>query len=207
MKKLRPRLYERWTVEERFRLFMEALARGDESEIERLASTTPKMARTFLGVKYGDFIDASRLIVARLALDWMGISRLLTKQKQAIKGLMLAQMLWEDGFDLGGSVLDHRSQKKHTVEVIFHERFTFYQTLQCEAEKIYLETTSLLKGLYQGFLQFCHEVQLRPEILLAWQPLLLVELKEAESILGNEVPANEDVANNILVQFHKMWPR
>ena len=207
MKKPRVRLYERLTVEERFRLFMEALARGDESEIERLAKTTPKMARTFLGAKYGDFIDASRLIVARLAICWMETSRLLTNQEQAIKGLKLAQMGWEDGFDLGVSVLDHRSQKKHAVEVTFHERLGFYQALQCEAEKNYLETTSLLKGVYQGFLQFCHEVQFKPEIFLAWQPLLLVELKEAESILGNEVPANEDVASSVLVLFHKMWPR
>ena len=207
MKKSLVRLYDQLTVEERFRLFMEALARGDQIEIERLAMTTPKMARTFRGSKYGDFIDASRLIVARFAIYWMEISRLLTKQEQTINGLKLAQIFWEDGFELGVSVLDQPPKKRQAVKVTFHERIGFYQALQFEAEKDYLETTSLLKGLYQGFLQFCHEVQLTPENFLAWQPLLLVELKEVESILNNDVPADEAVTNNITVQFHEMWPR
>ena len=207
MKKSLVHLYDQLTVEERFRLFMEALARGDENEIERLARTTPKMACTPSGAKYGDFIDASRLLAARFTIHWLEISRLLTHQEQAINGFKFAQMAWDDGFELGVSGVNHLPQKKDTVAVTFQERFDFFQALQVEAEKNYLETTSRLNGLYQGFLQFCHEVQLKPENFLAWQPLLLVELKETESILNNDVPTDEDFAKNILVQFQKMWPR
>ena len=63
------KLYNRFTSEERFRLVIEALSRGDEEEAERLAETCPRATYIMSEPAYGDRLRASSEIAMVLCLD------------------------------------------------------------------------------------------------------------------------------------------
>ena len=51
--------YDRFDPDERFRLVLEAAARGDEEEIERLRDTCPRVKYTAIDIAYSDRISGS----------------------------------------------------------------------------------------------------------------------------------------------------
>ena len=51
--------YDRLDPDERFRLALEATARGDEEEIERLRDTCPRVRYTAIDIAYSDSISGS----------------------------------------------------------------------------------------------------------------------------------------------------
>jgi hypothetical protein len=63
------KLYNRFTGEERFRLVIEALFRGDEEEAESLSETCPRATYTMSELAYGDRLKASSQITMVLCLD------------------------------------------------------------------------------------------------------------------------------------------
>ena len=69
MKKDLGKLYNRFTSEERFRLLIEALARGYEEEAKRLAETCPRATYTMSEPACGDRLRASQEIAMVLCLD------------------------------------------------------------------------------------------------------------------------------------------
>jgi hypothetical protein len=63
------KLYDRFTPEERFRLTLEALARGDEQEAERLSESCPRRTYTMNDAAYGDRMRAGLQITMAICLD------------------------------------------------------------------------------------------------------------------------------------------
>ena len=63
------KLYDRFDPEERFRLTLEALARGDEGEAKRLSGSCPLRTYTMKDVAYSDSLRASRQITTIVHLD------------------------------------------------------------------------------------------------------------------------------------------
>ncbi len=63
------KLYNRFTSEERFRLVIEALSRGDEEEAKRLAETCPRATYSMSEPACGDRLRASWEIAMVLCLD------------------------------------------------------------------------------------------------------------------------------------------
>src|ERR687890_581736 len=53
------KFYDRFDPDERFRLALEAMARGDEEEIERLRDTCPRVRYTAIDIAYSDRISGS----------------------------------------------------------------------------------------------------------------------------------------------------
>src|ERR671921_3054795 len=53
------KFYDRFDPDERFRLILEAAARGDEEEIERLRDTCPRVRYTAIDIAYSDRISSS----------------------------------------------------------------------------------------------------------------------------------------------------
>jgi hypothetical protein len=63
------KLYDRFQPEERFRLTLEALARGDEGEADRLSESCPRRTYTMNDLAYGDKIRAGLQITMVVCLD------------------------------------------------------------------------------------------------------------------------------------------
>ena len=60
------KFYDRFDPDERFRLALEAAARGDEEEIERLRDTCPRVKYTAIDIAYSDRISGSLKITMML---------------------------------------------------------------------------------------------------------------------------------------------
>jgi hypothetical protein len=81
-------MYDRLTPEERFRLVVEALAREDEREVERLANTCPRKVYVMSDLAFGERLRASDLIVSHVYADLMGVLsalRTIEAYKEAIE--------------------------------------------------------------------------------------------------------------------------
>jgi hypothetical protein len=66
-------MYDRLTSEERFRLVVEAFAREDEREAERLANTCPRKAYKMNDLDFVDRLRASDLIVSDVYAELMEV--------------------------------------------------------------------------------------------------------------------------------------
>ena len=60
------KLYDRFTPDERFRLVIEAVARGDEEDAKHLRDTCPRATYTMNDIAFGDQISGSWLITMML---------------------------------------------------------------------------------------------------------------------------------------------
>jgi hypothetical protein len=67
--RLRGIIYDKLTAEERFRLVLEAKARDDTTEVERLKRTCPTKTYSMSDAAYGDRYEFSELLVLIVALD------------------------------------------------------------------------------------------------------------------------------------------
>jgi hypothetical protein len=70
------KLYDRFDPEERFRLSLKALARGDEREAQRLSASCPLRTYTMKDLAYCDRVRASRQITTVL---YVGLAPILAK--------------------------------------------------------------------------------------------------------------------------------
>src|SRR5215212_9925536 len=89
-------LYDRLTPEERFRLGVLALARGDEEESERLTATCPRRAYTMNDRKFVGRWEAARELAV---LAYMDVETRLNKIKMiaAFRGMFpYLSTIWED---------------------------------------------------------------------------------------------------------------
>jgi hypothetical protein len=66
-------MYDRLTAEERFRLVVEAFAREDEREAERLSTTCPRKAYTMSDLDFSERLRASELIVSHVYAELMEV--------------------------------------------------------------------------------------------------------------------------------------
>src|SRR5215212_6787597 len=106
------RLYDRLTPEERFRLDVLALARGDEEESERLTATCPRRGYTMNDWGFVGRWEAARELAM---LAYMDVARCLNKIKMiaAFRGLFpYLSTIWED--DMHGACFDgHEAGSRH----------------------------------------------------------------------------------------------
>ena len=63
------RYYDKLKPEERFRLVIEALARGDKQEADRLAAACPRKIYREIDAEYGERVRVSSEIVSAVILD------------------------------------------------------------------------------------------------------------------------------------------
>src|SRR5215210_2610088 len=66
-------MYDRLTAEERFRLVLEAAAREDEREAERLANTCPRKAYRINDPAFTERLRASQLISSYICAELMEV--------------------------------------------------------------------------------------------------------------------------------------
>jgi hypothetical protein len=88
MKKGLGKLYDRFTPDERFRLAIEALARGDEEEVERLKDTCPRETYRMNDLAFSERLRASQLIslyVCAELIELLGALRTTEAYQEAVE--------------------------------------------------------------------------------------------------------------------------
>ena len=99
------RHYDKLEPEERFRLVIEALARSDEQEADRLAAACPRKVYREIDAEYGERLRVSSEIVSAVVLDLgprLGKFRMIEAFREFLpvflgRGMDVAAMAWLDG--------------------------------------------------------------------------------------------------------------
>jgi len=105
------RHYDKLTPEERFRLVIEALARGDRQEPDRLAAACPRKVYSEIDAEYGERLRVSSEIFSAVFLDLgprLGKLRMIEAFREFLplflgRGTDVAAMAWLDGYAEGKS--------------------------------------------------------------------------------------------------------
>lgn len=110
------KLYDRFDSEERFRLTLEALARGDEQEAKRLSGSCPLRTYTMKDVAYSDRLHASRQITTIVYLDLARILAGLRIIEFFQKTQPYVRRMWQEQVDCA-YFEGHRAGSRHAWRV------------------------------------------------------------------------------------------
>lgn len=211
------KLYPKLTPRERFRLVLEALARGDKEEMDRLAATCPREVYRMADAAFYDLVEASRLIAASFCIAWLdalgrykmvetivqGYLQTITAFVEAyVKG---ANAAWKQAGKEGVpfSVEGREPTEEELKEAGLAAALDRFPALLQQALR---ERAAELRGLWNGFTRFCLAVKVEPEKMLAWYPPVLADIEAARSILDGKAPVDEEKAECIYAMLHQAWP-
>lgn len=211
------RHYDRFTPNERFHLVLEAMARGDDDEVRRLAATCPLQTYRMGDHRYTEKIEGGRLAVAGFSIAWLHANRAYrladgalfthrTARDFAVKGYVAgANATWKAAGKKGLRIaIDGREPRlDDPSEALIGE---VRDSLQVELEARYREAVSRLKGVWGAFCQFCEDIGVEPEKLLAWNKAVLLEVEVARELLDGDIPADEETVDTVYEGLCKAWP-
>ena len=215
MKGLSTKFYERLTPWERFKLVLEAKARGDEEEVCRLAETCPKKTYSMRDAGFVDLVEASRMLTWGFLILWLHAKTFYLAVEAAARAYMDSLSFFVEGYVQGANSMWKRAGKdgvpfdvegrEPTPEELkdicmaaavngFPEQIA--EVLRSKADE--------LRALWQGFAAFCENEGLDPEILLlTWWPPLLEEVRQKRELLS--VPAES--AKEAFEYFSFLWSK
>ena len=188
--------YDRFDPDERFRLVLEAAARGDEEEIERLRDTCPRVRYTAIDIAYSDRISGSlkmTMLICQLLAPSLTKIRTLAAFRKVLSYafdhcINTARLAYVSGHDGGASRTWKAAGKKgDPPKSLWKEAaqeeddpvmeaelgdllvITGYlrEDLQNELEGQERRAVSEALTIWEAFTTFCNEqLQLEPETLL-----------------------------------------
>jgi hypothetical protein len=203
--------YDRFDPDERFRLVLEAAARGDEEEIERLRDTCPRVKYTAIDIAYSDRISGSlkmTMLLCQLLAPSLTKIRTLAAFRKVLSYafdhcINTARLAYVRGHERGASrtwkaagkkgfppkrLWKEAAQDNAAMEAELGDLLviTGYlrEDLQNELEGQERRAVSEALTIWEAFTTFCNEqLQLEPETLLqAWFEPMLRELEELENL-------------------------
>lgn len=216
MKKLSLRLYEKLTYKERLSAFLEALAREDHEECERLVRTCPRKTYSMVDADFGDLVDGTRDIAIAFTILWLDARNRYLTVEAAAKAYLDAVAFFIKGY-VQGANNTWRQAGKEGVPFDVEGREPTDEELEEiglagaavsfpeEVSKVLREKANELKALWQGFAAFCGDEGLDPEKVLAWWPPVLKEVWEECELL--EKPAPEEDVQTARRFFATVWER
>jgi hypothetical protein len=110
------KLYDRFDPEERFRLTLEALARGDDQEAKRLSGSCPLRTYTMKDLTYSARMRASRQITTVFCLDLARILAGLRRIEFFQKTQPYVRRMWQEQVDCA-YFEGHRAGSRHAWRV------------------------------------------------------------------------------------------
>jgi hypothetical protein len=163
------KLYGRLRPEERFRLVIEAKARGDEGEFSQLVQSTPRYACEKADPAYTGLMRVSKDLTCTVCL------RMLPSLAKMRVARAFAEIL-----PLASSAFAMDVQAKEFVDV---------------ARTFELENAKEARTLWEAFGNFCRdELGTQPKkLVVMWFEVALPELEELEALPGDVEPEREEV--------------
>lgn len=170
-------LYDYLTPWERFRLTLEALARDDREELERLGGTCPQGTYRLRDPAFTSLVEASRWAAFAFALAWA----------EAWANYRIAWVTVEAFRAATEAFAGTAQDPPANLAELLGRR---------EGE---------LRLLWQGFAAFCNDRGLDPEAVLAWWPPVLDRVRREREWLQAPAPAEEvEAAREV---FAAVWER
>ena len=153
---------------ERFKLVLDAMSRDDIEEMNRLTDTCREKSYYMKDAAVTDLIFASREAVMLFTILWLECMQRLL----TIWGL--------------GQVQNHNflADSPHTDKLPENVQLT--------------AAASQLKGIYQGMLQFCKEIDVGPDKLLSWYPPVKKDIEYLREILESDIPTDKGTTDAVL---------
>lgn len=210
------KLYNKLTHTERFRLTLDALARDDEVEAERLAGTCPHGVYKMKDTDFTGLLEGSLKVILVFNCLWSEAyygyiiaDQSLKYHLESLQGVIKhyvtgANQNWNESnnrkppFDIEG----REPTEKEINEI----------ALMGALEKIpnsildhFYWTVGHVKGVYEGFYEFCSQINIQPEILVtSWYAPLMDQLKTIEALLDGDIEINQEskeVTMKVLSQY------
>ncbi len=198
------KLYDRLTPHERLRLVMDAFAREDDGEAERLVRACPRYTYTMMDFEYTQLYEVWTRKATEFALLWIEAAGRYQHVLTAILGMELVRERYIDGLNRGWQAAGMDGD--------------FIEPGMADASPLHIETVEgadrtrrarigELKGMVAGLHRFCAVVKVDPShFMAAWTPLL-ESIEEHRPVLDDPaVPADEKIATQIEAVLRLNWP-
>jgi hypothetical protein len=195
------RHYDKLSPDERFRLAIEALARGDAQEADRLAAACPRKVYREIDAQYGQRVRVSSEIVSAVVLDLaprLGKLRMIEAFRDFLpvflgRGMDVAAMAWLDGYREGKHGRRKRDNKivEAGIEKAINDAELATKRVPEVLEEIRSAVAAEIKGIWEAFSQFSkRELRLGPEtVVSAWFEPALAHLHAVRDALDGVQPA------------------
>jgi hypothetical protein len=212
------RLYDRLTPDERFRLAIEAEARGDEQEVGRLVSSCPRKVYREIDAEYGERIRVSSEIVSAVILDLgprLGKLRMIEAFREFLplflgRGVDVAAMTWLDGYREGKNGRRKRDDDivEAGIEKALNDAEQATKRIPEVLEELRNTVAAETKAIWEAFSRFSkRELRLEPEtVVSAWFAPALAHLHEVRDALDGVQPTTL-LMDEYEAALAKIWRR
>jgi hypothetical protein len=210
-------VYERLEPDERFRLTLAAVGRGDKQERERLQRTCPRKLYEMADAAVADLVHESREAAEFFTILFLRLLR----EVDLARARLEVERAFVDGYERGcdaaleltkptGRMGDEESvdacaDDSSGSEESDSDRWQSEVTARLRGD--YQAWVAALAGLLEGFAHFCEGAELDVDELLVWSPIGLEALEQAGPHLSREIPPNETWATETCATFEGYWPQ
>lgn len=184
MRQINDKQYEQFTAKERLNLTVASLSRGDATEADRLWYTCPRRLYQAYDFEYTLSINAIFLLKSAFFEQCILLYNLIKKSE-------LSTISFEQE-------LEFEEQANFSLLVAQTKKLI---NLSQKAKDIHI---SQLKGLFEGFKQFCAEANIDDETILQLIPLKDC-CQELDILLSADVEVDQNYANKTKVFFLENW--
>lgn len=185
MRKIHDRQYSQFTYKERLNLTIAALARGDETEANRLVETCPRYSYVTYDLKYTESLSAL-IILGTLFFE------------KCVYRYNLIQRAEE-------YISNTKAELEHEEQVGLKELAKSSQNVIELATKARKNHISALKGLYEGFRAFCIDAGLDSENILQTISAIADCCPHLEDLLATDLQIDTKYTNQMKVYFSEHW--
>jgi hypothetical protein len=200
------KFYDRLTLEERFKLLIEAIARGDETECRNLVKSCPRVIYEMNDLAYEDLVRASEKITTLVCLDlgprliklrmFAGFSRVLASLRntcldEAHSAYFRGRALGEKAHR-GANSKDHPRERRNPdpesadalgkITSCIEEEWSVFEVLVGRLEEAMRIEVLAMWEAFSGFSR--EEMGVEPKALIrAWFEPMLAEIEAVEDTL------------------------
>jgi hypothetical protein len=195
------KLYPTLTHDERFRLLLTALARGDEDDAHNITNSCPKKNYSMADAAYADRLEASRDIALFYSLEW-----LLKEQMFSVSSVILTMNNFARNSYLTGYLLGRGEQvdRDKAVDTADELAISHTQEVQQEYTAMHEDSKRQIKALIVSLEEFCHDIGVPVEHLLYWFPPTIEWVNDKKAELQDVQPDTE-VVDYYLSTLREYW--
>ncbi len=205
MKKDLSKFYDTFTPDERVKLALAAMGRGDNEELKRLWSTCPRKAYRMQDAAFSDKMDAMMLI-AKSVLSYLLLIEKNIKIAQLNKHWYIQHVTAQLKAFRDGANMAWQSAGKKGVFCPDTIPADVDRELPEELVNLHNEPISELKGYHAALETFCAEIGIDVDLIISLDPIVRDAYDRLSPYLKEDVPINQDVFEMMYSAFKKNLP-
>lgn len=205
MRKDISKLYDVFTPDERVKLALAAMGRGDNAELERLWSTCPRKAYRMPDAAFGDKMDAV-LLIAKSLLSYLLLVEKDIKMAQLNKHWYIQHVTAQIKAFRDGANLVWQNAGKKGVACTDKIPADVDRELPEELKELHSKAVSELKGYHAAMETFCSEIGIDVDLIISLDPIVRDAYDRLSPYLKEDIPADQDVFETMYSAFQKNLP-